>query len=281
VGQGRTWARLPPDGLAGDSPAECGGPDRRCHPVYAPPLTALPPVRPASVRPVTDRPDRALVDAARAALQAIADPVAAEPMRAYMKSSMPFLGVPTPARTAALRPLLAAHPLTDPATWRGTVRALFREATYREERYAALAVARRYPTHLAAEPARSLDLLDEIVVTGAWWDLVDDTAIRLVGPLLQRHPEAVRPAVRRWAGDADRWRRRAAVICQIGAKERTDTALLAEAIEANLADPDFFLRKGIGWALRQHARLDPDWVRTFAETHELSPLSRREALKHL
>jgi 3-methyladenine DNA glycosylase AlkD len=71
------------------------------------------------------------------------------------------------------------------------------------------------------------------------------------------------------------------VICQIGAKDRADTALLAEAIEANLADPDFFLRKGIGWALRQHARVDPDWVRAFAATHDLSPLSRREALKHL
>lgn len=230
---------------------------------------------------VADRPDRSLVDAVRAALHAVADPVAAEPMRAYMKSSMPFLGVPTPARTAALRPVLAAHPLADPATWRGTVRSLFRDASYREERYAALAIARRYPAHLTAEPEPSLDLLDEIVVTGAWWDFVDETAIRLLGPLLLQHPAIVRPVVGRWAGDTDRWRRRAAVICQIGAKDGTDTALLAEAIEANLADPDFFLRKGIGWALRQHARLDPDWVRTFAATHDLSPLSRREALKHL
>ena len=230
---------------------------------------------------MADRPDRALVDAVRAALHAVADPVAAEPMRAYMKSSMPFLGVPTPVRTAALRPVLAAHPLADPATWRGTVRSLFRDATYREERYAALAIARRYPAHLTAEPEPSLDLLDEIVVTGGWWDFVDETAIRLLGPLLLQHPAIVRPVVRRWAGDADRWRRRAAVICQIGAKDRTDTALLAEVIEVNLADPDFFLRKGIGWALRQHARLDPDWVRTFVATHDLSPLSRREALKHL
>ncbi|HEY7265658.1 MAG TPA: DNA alkylation repair protein [Trebonia sp.] len=230
---------------------------------------------------MADRSDRSLVDAVRAALQAVADPAAAEPMRAYMKSSMPFLGVPTPARTAALRPVLAGRPLTDPATWRGTVRTLFRDAAYREERYAALAIARRYPAHLMAEPAPSLDLLDEVIVTGAWWDFVDEAAIRLLGPLLLGHPDTVRPAVRRWACDADRWRRRAAVICQIGAKERTDTALLAEAIEANLADPDFFLRKGIGWALRQHARVDPDWVRAFAATHDLSPLSRREALKHL
>ena len=51
------------------------------------------------------------------------------------------------------------------------------------------------------------------------------------------------------------------MICQLGAKERTDLDILEEAIDANLADPDFFLRKAIGWALRQHARSDPDWVR--------------------
>ena len=89
------------------------------------------------------------------------------------------------------------------------------------------------------------------------------------------------PTVRAWATDEDRWRRRTAVICQIGAKEGTDTALLAAAIEANAADRDFFLRKGIGWALRQHARTDPQWVRDFVAGHDLSPLSRREALKHL
>ena len=224
--------------------------------------------------------DDGLVDAVRTALRAAADPAKAEPMRAYLKSAMPFLGVPTPERNRALRPVLAAHPLADPARWRGTVLALWREAAYREERYGALAVAHRYPVHLVADPARSLDLLDELVVTGAWWDLVDDTAIRLVGPLLLAHPDVVAPAMRRWSRDADRWRRRAAVICQIGAKDRVDARLLAEAIEANTADPDFFLRKGIGWALRQHARVDPDWVRTFAATHALSPLSRREALKH-
>jgi 3-methyladenine DNA glycosylase AlkD len=220
-----------------------------------------------------------LVGAVREALRLAADPAKAEPMRAYMKSTMPFLGVPTPERTRALRPLLAEHPL-DLAGWHATVLALWREAAYREERYAALFLARRHPEHLVADPAASLDLVDELVVTGAWWDLVDDTAIRLLGPLLLAHPDRVRPVVRRWATDPDRWRRRASVICQVGAKDRVDTDLLAETIEATAADPDFFLRKGIGWALRQHARVDPTWVRTFTATHDLSPLSQREALRH-
>ena len=66
-----------------------------------------------------------------------------------------------------------------------------------------------------------------------------------------------------------------------GTRDRADAELLTTAIESAIGDSDFFLRKAIGWALRDYARTDPAWVRSFAETHELSPLSRREALKHL
>jgi 3-methyladenine DNA glycosylase AlkD len=86
-----------------------------------------------------------------------------------------------------------------------------------------------------------------------------------------------------WARDGDKWRRRAAVICQICARDDTDTALLTACIRDNVSDPDFFLRKAIGWALREHAKTNPDWVRTFVATHRdrLSPLSIREATRHL
>jgi 3-methyladenine DNA glycosylase AlkD len=84
-----------------------------------------------------------------------------------------------------------------------------------------------------------------------------------------------------WTRSDDRWLRRAAIICQLGTRDRADVELLTTAIESAISDSDFFLRKAIGWALRDYARADPAWVRSFAETHELSPLSRREALKHL
>ena len=88
--------------------------------------------------------------------------------------------------------------------------------------------------------------------------------------------------MRRWSRDDDLWRRRSAILCQLTFKARTDLDLLYACIEANLDDSDFFLRKGIGWALRQHARTDPEWVREFVATHPaLSPLSRKEALRHL
>jgi len=125
-------------------------------------------------------------------------------------------------------------------------------------------------------------LLRDWIVTGAWWDFTDEIASRRIGPLLRAHPAQLTPVLRAWATDEDRWLRRTAVISQLGSGAATDLRLLRDAIEANLRDPDFFLRKGIGWALRQHARVDPAWVREFVADHpELSPLSRREALKHL
>jgi 3-methyladenine DNA glycosylase AlkD len=121
-----------------------------------------------------------------------------------------------------------------------------------------------------------------LLVSGAWWDFVDEIAVRRIGPILRAEPDALTPQMRNWARDADRWRRRTSVICQVGSKSGTDTELLTHTIEATIDDPDFFLRKGIGWALREYAKTNPGWVRRFADTHpELSGLSRREALKHL
>jgi 3-methyladenine DNA glycosylase AlkD len=224
-----------------------------------------------------------LVADVRRALSAVADPAKAAPMQAYMKSAMPFHGVPKPARTAALRPVFRTHVLGDRGSWEATVRLLWDGAEYREERYAATDLARHRTYAAWATDVRSIALDDHLIVTGAWWDHGDEVAIRLVGPLLSAHPAQIDRVVRGWSRDEDRWRRRAAVICQIGCRDRTDTALLAECILANADDPDFFLRKGIGWALREHAKTDPDWVRAFVATYRglLSPLSTREATRTL
>jgi 3-methyladenine DNA glycosylase AlkD len=226
--------------------------------------------------------DQDLLDAVRKGLAEVADPERAPAMQAYMKSEMPFHGVPAPVARKVFRSAIDAHPLPDRTTWRDTVAALWSDATHREERYAALALAghRRYRPHQDAE---LLPFYAQLVRTGAWWDLVDDIASHLVGPILLSHPDAAASVVRAWAVDDDMWLRRTSVICQLGAKDRTDVDLLTAAIDANVDDREFFLRKAIGWALREYARTDPDWVRAFvtARADRLSALSRREALKHL
>ena len=217
-----------------------------------------------------------LAAAVREVLRDAADPALAPGQQAYMKSAMPFLGVRVPEARRLTRE--AARGITDADELRDTALELWRRAEYREERYAAQAL-------MALRPLRGrLDLLDvheEMIRTGAWWDHVDEVAHRLAD-LLDAHPAELAVELRVWADDEDFWIRRAAIIAQLGRKERVDRALLTDAIEPNIADPEFFIRKAIGWALRDVARTDPHWVRAFVAAHPaLSPLSRREALKHL
>lgn len=223
-----------------------------------------------------------LVGAVRAALATGGDPERAAGQQRYMKSEMPYRGFTLPALRARMKPLLAEYPPEDRASWEATVRTLWDEAEYREERYAAIAIAR----HRLARPwldAGSVPLWRHLVVTGAWWDLVDEVATHLVADTLRAHRPELTAVLRDWASDDDQWVRRTAVICQVGAKGETDPDLLRHAIEQNVDDRSFWLRKAIGWALRDYARTDPDWVRAEVERYggRLSGLSRREALKHL
>jgi 3-methyladenine DNA glycosylase AlkD len=223
-----------------------------------------------------------MVAEVRLALAGAADPGRAPAMRAYMKSAMPFLGVPKPVRDRLLREVFATRTLPDATTWSATVLALWREAGYREERYAAIALTgHRSYRDLQTPPA--LDLYEEMIVTGAWWDYVDELAAHRVGPLLRVFPADLRPVMLRWSRDEDLWRRRTSILCQLAFKDQTDLDLLYACIDANLHDREFFIRKAIGWALRQYARTDPAEVHRFVATRAdaLSPLSRREALKNI
>ena len=205
-----------------------------------------------------------------------------------MKSVMPFRGITAPALRSTLRPLLAdpAYLLQERDEWEATVRALWDGARFREERYAALAICGHrlylsWSRELAAVP-----LYRHLVESGAWWDFVDEIASHRIGPILRAYPETEPDRMRSWAVDGDLWVRRAAILSQLLSKDETDRRLLLDCITPNLADPDFFIRKAIGWSLRQYAHCGPpaaDWVRRTVDElgPQLSPLSRREALKNL
>jgi 3-methyladenine DNA glycosylase AlkD len=223
--------------------------------------------------------DVELIGAVRAALRGTAQPELAGPMQAYMKSATPYLGVRVPVMRALTRAEAKLRPFATITDLIDTVLGLWRAADYREERYAAIALLDTPAARRLRDPVL-LETLRELIFTGAWWDYVDELAHR-VGDLLLGWPAEVRPALLTWTRSDDRWLRRASIICQLGTHDRVDLELLTVAIESSMGEGDFFLRKAIGWALRDYARTDPAWVRCFADTHELSPLSRREALRHL
>ena len=228
-----------------------------------------------------------LVAEIRRRLAAAGNPERARAQQAYMKSAMPFHGISAPELRVLLRPVLddPAYRIEGRREWEATVRELWDGATHREEWYAAIALLRhRY--YAAWVDPDLLPLLHHLVVTGAWWDVVDEVASHLVGGVLSGHRVETTPVVRRWASAEDSlWVRRTAILAQLRHRGDTDTTLLAAAIGANLEGTtygsEFFVRKAIGWALREHSRTDADWVRTYVAAHaeRLSPLSRREALR--
>ncbi len=211
-----------------------------------------------------------------------------------MKSEMPFRGVPSPALKRLLRPLLAGQ-----AARRGDV-ARHRPGAVGQGAPSARSGTPRSPwpaTGCIASTVRphTLDLYEHLIRTGAWWDLVDETA-HLVRDVLLAHPDEVAPVIREWAVADDLWVRRTAIICQVGAKDRCDqaTAGRGDRGQPRRLDADhaggLAVRPGVlhpqGHRLGA-ARPRPRrpglgaWPSSTRHDDQLSGLSRREALKHL
>lgn len=219
------------------------------------------------------------VQVAKAELASRADATAAPAMAAYMKTDMPFYGVKSSGRKEVARRLFAEFAPADAAELWDLIDGLWTEP-HREEKYLAVAYGRRFSRMLGAG---DLPRIAALITEGAWWDLVDELAIHLVGDVLRRDPAGSWPVIDAWNRSPDMWLRRTSIICQVGSKSATDATRLFRFCLACAHEKEFFVRKAIGWALRQYARVDPTAVRTFLAEHgdALSGLSYREAAKHL
>ena len=206
----------------------------------------------------------------------------AEGARAYMKSAMPFHGVDAKTLRAITRSAFASHPIAEGRRWRRDVLGIWRAARFREERYAAIELAGDRRAR-AFQTMASLGMYEEMIVTGAWWDLVDTLATKRLGEILRNEPAPMRRAMRAWSRGPDMWKRRSAILCQVSFKKDTDLGLLFELIEPSISSKEFFLRKAIGWALRSYAWTDEKPIVRYVEKNRarLSGLSVREALKNV
>jgi 3-methyladenine DNA glycosylase AlkD len=218
----------------------------------------------------------------RRELRRVADPRKAPAMQAYMKSSMPYLGVSSPVLRRSYDSLFGEIDFDTHQIWRAMVAELWRGAKYREERYAAIAftgIKRCAPF----QTPTAIPLYEEMIVTGAWWDYVDEIAANRVGPILLGYPAPMKKKMLAWSKCKNIWKRRTSILCQLRFKQDTDLDLLYACIEPSLDSTEFFLRKAIGWALRQYAWTDPREVQRYVreQKEKLSNLSQREALKNI
>ena len=227
---------------------------------------------------------RRFVEALRRRFAAHADPACAAPMQAYMKSVLPCHGIKAALRRRLTAELVRALPLPDTAALTEAMRTLWRQARFREERYAAMELARVGP-HRKLLEVSMLPLYEEMIASGAWWDYCDDISAGALAPLLQQHPRTVKPLLRRWARSDNLWLRRAAFLCQRNLKHDFDAVLFYDTILPSIGASEFagefFIRKGIGWALRSRSYGASAEVMAFLREYgpQLSPLTKREAMK--
>lgn len=230
-----------------------------------------------------DKPDAAaFAKAATAQLFAHADAAQGAKMDAYIKcdargDNVRCLGVSGAARKAVLRALKKTHAPASAGDRLAQAHALWAVA-HREARLLAIDWAMAKKAHITEA---GLGTYEAWIRESRWWDMVDPIAIHLVGRLFLTARDALRPRLAAWLDDDDLWMRRTAVLASKTHKTDTDAAFLFAACAARAHETDFFMRKAIGWALREYSRTAPDDVRAFVAAHRaaLSPLSAREALR--
>ncbi|GHH28515.1 DNA alkylation repair protein [Streptomyces lanatus] len=207
-----------------------------------------------------------------------ADPERAVSMRAYMKDVAPFLGLTTPARRALSRTVLQGTPRPDEADCTAIALRCW-ELPEREYHYFAVDYLRRHVTRCSSG---FLPVTRHLITTVPWWDTVDLLAAHVVGGLVAADPKLTAD-MDAWIADDDLWVARTALLHQLRYKEQTDTGRLFAYCLRQSGHPDFFIRKAIGWCLREYAKTDADAVRDFlaGERGRFAPLSVREALKNI
>lgn len=209
-----------------------------------------------------------------AKMESAANPDKAAQMSAYLKHQFPFYGIPAPERKAISAGFVKA--ITSSPSPFQLILSLF-QMPERELHYVAVEAAfrckKRYDVH-------TIVFLEELITMNSWWDTVDSLSAQSVGFYMKQFPSNNPRKALEWIENTNMWLRRTALLFQLKYRDSMDTDLLAVLINKTRHENEFFIRKAIGWILREYAKYNPAWVLDFVERTELKPLSRKEALKH-
>lgn len=199
--------------------------------------------------------------------------------QAYMKSTMPYWGLYRDQLAEIVKKDLVSNAPQTNAEYRETIEYIFTHATHREEWYAALIYAMKFKKYIIED---NIDLYQQLIMQGQWWDIIDTIAPNLLGVALKGSPKLTTYTMQ-WIKDENMWVRRSAILTQLMYKKDMDFALLEKLILTVAHEKEFFIRKAIGWVLRGYSKTDKLAVRNFIETHrnKLSNLSIREGSKYI
>lgn len=217
----------------------------------------------------------AILDELEEALVQQAQPELAAGMKAYMKNQFDFMGIQKPLRTEICKPYFKAlHVLqANPSE----ILFFCWSKHEREWQYVGMDFALKTPKNW---PPDWLATMEHCITHKSWWDTVDLLAVHGVGGWLKDKPEVQAQTITRWRHSEQLWLERSAILFQLMYKSKTNKALLADLCVQFADSKAFFIQKAMGWALRQYARQEADWVRNFVTQQPLPKLTQREALKH-
>lgn len=208
--------------------------------------------------------------------EAHADALVAAEQAKYMKDLFPFLGLKKPERVRLQRPLLKKYAPKSEEELISVAGELW-EMEAREYQYVACELIEK---SLPLCTEKSLSFFEALIRKKSWWDTVDKIASSFVGALVKKYPP-LKGKVEVWSEDSFLWIRRSALLFQLKYKKDTDEQMLFALCKRLMEEKDFFIRKAIGWALREYSKTAPEEVKSFILTHQkaLSPLSFREGMK--
>jgi 3-methyladenine DNA glycosylase AlkD len=208
------------------------------------------------------------------------DPRRAVAEKAYLKSDLEFIGVTLPALRQMVRAFKDQNSTIERVPLVRLAETLWRRRLF-ETRMMAVLLLETFASRL--QPT-DIELLERLIRESKTWALVDELAIVITGPLLQRSPQLAR-TLDRWARDDDFWLRRAAMLALLPPLRRGegDFPRFARYADTMLAEREFFIRKAIGWVLRETGKRRPDVVYRWLlpRCTVASGVTVREAVKYL
>jgi len=224
-------------------------------------------------------PDAALIERQ---LRATGSPQRAASEQNYLKSKLEFTGTTVPQTRVIVTAWRRAHPQLTRERLTEVAAALWDWPVYECRLAAVLLLTDRRALLQAADAA----LVERMLRTAGTWALIDGLAADVMGSLVERFGDDLHPVLDQWATDADFWIRRSALLALLVPLRRGDPAnfeRFAGYADAMLAEREFFIRKAIGWVLRETGKRQPglvaDWLALRA--HQASGVTMREAVKWL
>jgi 3-methyladenine DNA glycosylase AlkD len=204
-----------------------------------------------------------------------ADQSQALAMQKYLKNKFDFFGIKAPLRREISKHFIEKGNLPEMWDVLEIIDELW-DQPQRELQYLAIELLRKYTR---VSPPDWIDLYEKLITQKSWWDTVDGLAAWHVGDHFLKFPDLMPVYTTKWMNSGNIWLQRTCLLFQLMYKEKTDFKLLASFIISLAGSKEFFIRKAIGWALRQYARTNPEVVLDFVNKQPLAPLSYREAVR--